>query len=56
MDNIDEYKSKEFHKNLESDFMKNTYYGASHSINIKDRQDLVIRNSSNASSMVGVII
>ena len=56
MVNIDEYESEQFHKNLESDFLKNTYYGASHSINIKVRQDLVIRKSSNASSTVGVII
>jgi len=56
IDNIDEFESEEFHKNLVSDFLKNTYYGAAHFINTKDRKDLVIHNSANANSTVGLII
>jgi len=56
IDNIDEFESKEFHKNLVSDFLKNTYYGAAHFINPRDRKDLVIYNGASANSTVGVII
>ena len=56
IDNIDEYESEEFHKNLVSDFLKNTYYGVNHYINTKDRKDLVIHNGATANSTVGVII
>jgi hypothetical protein len=56
IDNIDEFESEEFHKNLVSDFLKNTYYGATHFINTKDRKDLVIHNGASANSTVGVII
>jgi hypothetical protein len=56
IDNIDEFESEEFHKNLVSDFLKNTYYGINHFINTKDRKDLVIHNGPNPNSTVGVII
>jgi len=56
IDNIDEFESEEFHKNLVSDFLKNTYYGAAHFINTRDRKDLVIHNGASANSTVGVII
>jgi len=56
IDNIDDYETEEFHKNLVSDFLKNTYYGNNHSINTKDRKDLVIHNGATAHSTVGVIL
>ena len=56
LDRINESESEEFHKNLVSDFLKNTYYGANHFINTKGRNDLVIHNGNNASATVGVIV
>jgi len=56
IDKINENESEEFHKNLVSDFLKNTYYGANHFINTKGRNDLVIHNSNIAKSTVGVIV
>ncbi|HEY5593182.1 MAG TPA: TaqI-like C-terminal specificity domain-containing protein [Paludibacter sp.] len=56
IDTIDEFESEEFHKNLVSDFLKNTYYAGNHFINTKGRNDLVIHNGATASSTVGVII
>ena len=56
IDNIKESESEEFHKNLVSDFLKNTWYGTSHFINTKGRNDLVIHNTNSASGTVGVII
>ena len=53
---IDQFETEEFHKNLVSDFLKNTYYAGNHFINTKGRNDLVIHNSVTASSTVGVII
>ncbi|KAF0200139.1 MAG: type IIS restriction/modification [Bacteroidetes bacterium] len=49
-------ESEEFHKNLVSDFLKDTYYKQNHFINTKGRNDLVIHNGQNAGSTVGVII
>ena len=49
-------ESEEFHKNLVSDFLKDTYYKQNHFINTKGRNDLVIHNQQNANSTVGVII
>ncbi len=49
-------ESKEFHKNLISDFLKNTYYKQNHFINTKNRIDLVIHNGNSANSAIGVII
>jgi hypothetical protein len=56
LDQIDESESEEFHKNLVSDFLKNTYYSATNFINTKGRNDLVIHNGKDASTSVGVII
>ena len=56
LDNINESESEEFHKNLVSKFLTDTYYGATHFINTKGRNDLVIHNSNNALGTVGVII
>lgn len=53
---VNDTESEEFHKNLLSDFLKNTYYSPNHSINTKGRNDLVIHNGSSASSSVGVLI
>lgn len=56
LDKTKENESEEFHKNLVSDFLKDTYYKQNHFINTKDRNDLVIHNGPNANSSVGVII
>lgn len=49
-------ESEEFHKNLLSDFLKNSYYAPEHFINTKGRNDLVIHNGKDSNSPVGVII
>jgi hypothetical protein len=56
LDQINDSESEEFHKNLLSDFLKDTYYKQNHFINTKGRNDLVIHNGHTASSAVGVII
>ncbi|MCG9881369.1 MAG: type II restriction endonuclease, partial [Bacteroidia bacterium] len=56
LDRINDTESEEFHKNLVSDFLKETYYKQNHFINTKGRNDLVIHNGQNASSTVGVIL
>ncbi len=56
LDRINEAESEEFHKNLVSDFLKNTYYGANQFINTKGRNDLVIHNGNSATTTVGVIV
>ena len=56
LDSIKEKESEEFHKNLISDFLKNTYYSPNHFINTKGRNDLVIHIGKDAKSNVGVII
>ncbi len=56
LDSIKEKESEEFHKNLISDFLKNTYYSPNHFINTKEKNDLVIHNGKEAKSNVGVII
>ncbi len=53
---IDNAESEEFHKNLISDFLNETYYKSNHYINTKGRNDLVIHNGNTAKSTVGVII
>lgn len=53
---LDASESEEFHKNLLSDFLKDTYYKKQHFINTKSRYDLVIHNGKQASSSVGVIM
>ncbi len=56
LDHTNDTESEEFHKNLVSDFLKNTYYAPHHFINTKGRNDLVIHNGETANSPVGVII
>jgi len=56
LDQINEAESEEFHKNLISDFLKNTYYSPNHFLNTKGRNDLVIHNGKDAKSSVGVIL
>lgn len=55
-DMANDKETEEFHKNLISDFLKNTYYKQSHFINTKGVNDLVIHNGPNAQTSVGVII
>jgi adenine-specific DNA-methyltransferase len=54
-DQIKESESEEFHKNIISEFLKNTYYSPSNYINTKGRYDLVIHNGKDSGSTVGVI-
>lgn len=56
LDRTNDTESEEFHKNLVSDFLKDTYYKQSHFINTKGHNDLVIHNGPNAGSTVGVIL
>lgn len=56
LDRINDNESEEFHKNLVSDFLKDTYYKKSHFINTKGRNDLVIHNGNKAATTVGVVI
>jgi adenine-specific DNA-methyltransferase len=56
IDQTNDTESEEFHKNLVSDFLKETYYKPNHFINTKGRNDLVIHNGLDAKSSVGVII
>ena len=56
LDRTNDTESEEFHKNLVSDFLKDTYYKQNHFINTKGRNDLVIHNGNTAKSSVGVII
>jgi hypothetical protein len=56
LDRTNDTETEEFHKNLVSDFLKDTYYKHNHFINTKGRNDLVIHNGTTASSTVGVII
>ncbi len=56
LDRINDSESEEFHKNLVSAFLKDTYYKQNHFINTKARNDLVIHNTNSASGAVGVII
>ena len=56
LDRTNDKESEEFHKNLVSDFLKDTYYKQNHFINTKGRNDLVIHNGQNANTSVGVIL
>lgn len=56
LDRTNDTESEEFHNNLISDFLKDTYYKQNHFINTKGRNDLVIHNGQNANTTVGVII
>ncbi|MFP4370529.1 MAG: hypothetical protein ACLFR2_13200, partial [Candidatus Kapaibacterium sp.] len=55
-DQINESESEEYHKNIISKFLSDTYYSPDHYINTKGRTDLVIHNGKNSSSSVGVLI
>jgi hypothetical protein len=50
LDRINDSESEEFHKNLVSDFLKDTYYKQNHFINTKGHNDLVIHNGEKATS------
>ncbi|OGU54016.1 MAG: type II restriction endonuclease, partial [Ignavibacteria bacterium RBG_13_36_8] len=54
-DQIKESESEEFHKNIISEFLKNTYYSPDNYINTKGRSDLVIHNGRDSNSTVGVL-
>ncbi|MCJ7448782.1 MAG: Eco57I restriction-modification methylase domain-containing protein [Bacteroidales bacterium] len=54
-DQIKEPESEEFHKNIISEFLKNTYYSPDHYINTKDRADLVIHTGKDTNTPVGVL-
>ena len=56
LERTNDTESEEFHKNLVSDFLKDTYYKQNHFINTKGRNDLVIHNGDKAKSPVGVIL
>jgi len=56
IDQINEAETEEFHKNIISNFLSNTYYALQHYINTRERKDLVIHNGKDAKSTVGVII
>ena len=51
-DQINESESEEFHKNIISEFLKNTWYSPYHYINTKGRADLVIHTSKDTSTPV----
>jgi hypothetical protein len=55
-DQINESESEEFHKNIISAFLKDTYYSPNHYVNTKGRTDLVIHNGKDSNSSVGVLI
>ncbi|MCX6335117.1 MAG: hypothetical protein NT092_12590, partial [Bacteroidia bacterium] len=55
IDNSNESESEEFHKNLLSEFLKNTYYSPGHFINTKGRADLVIHTGKDSASPAGII-
>ncbi len=56
LEHTNESESEEYHKNLVSRFLRDTWYSPGFFINTKGRNDLVIHNGSNAKSLVGVIV
>ena len=56
IEKINEDETEEFHKNLVSQFLRETYYGDKYFINTKGRNDLVIHTGKDAYSPVGVIV
>jgi hypothetical protein len=56
LNNINDKESEEFHKNLISDLLKNTYYNQRYFINTNGRNDLVIHNGKDPATSIGVII
>ena len=55
IDRIDESESEEFHKNVLSEFLKDTFYSPDHYINTRGRFDLVIHTGKDTGSPVGVL-
>lgn len=55
-DQINETETEEFHKNIISKFLSDTYYSPNYYINTKGRADLVIHNGKSSTSTVGVLI
>src|SRR3972149_11229467 len=53
---VNEKESEEFHKNIISGFLKDTYYEPDHYINSKGRTDLVIHKGKDTKSPVSVLI
>ena len=45
LDNINDYETEEFHKNLITNFLNSVYYKGDHYINTKGYADLVIHNN-----------
>lgn len=56
LDRTNDKETEEFHKNLISEFLKETYYKGKHFINTKGRNDLVIHNKETAKTSVGIIL
>src|ERR1035437_1844919 len=56
LDKINENESEEHHKNLISDFLKDTWYKELYEINTKERADLVIHNGKSSKDAAGVIL
>ena len=55
MDRIDTSESEEFHKNVLSEFLRDTYYSPDYYINTHGRFDLVIHNGKDTGFPVGVL-
>ena len=53
---INEHESEEHHKNLISDFLKDTWYKDFHEINTRGREDLVIHTGKTSKDPVGVLL
>lgn len=53
---VSEHESEEHHKNIISDFLKETYYRNQFEINTYERTDLVIHHGKSTADSVGVII
>ncbi len=56
LEQINEAESEEFHKNLISQFLQETFYKPNHFINTKGQNDLVIHKSKDQKSNVGIIL
>ncbi len=54
-DRINESESEEFHKNIISEFLKNTYYTPGHYINTKGRTYLFINKVKDTSTPAGIL-
>lgn len=56
LDHANASESEEYHKNLVSAFLSQTYYHPTHYINTRGRNDLVIHLGKDANTPVGVIL